>query len=108
MSARFTIRRHSPHTLTAHPWVMRDAERPSFVGQYTRHDLAVAAMDATVRRERGLAPVLDVQTDDILVAMQRRREERAALEREAHPAYRHTMSPCIVEPIIVDENEPTA
>jgi len=103
MSARFTIRRHSPKVLTPYPWVLRDTESPSFLGQYASHAAAIAAVSARLRHERGLAPALDLETSEIREAMQRRREER-----EPHPAYRHTMSPCIVEPVIVDESESTA
>ena len=103
--SRFTIRRLKGDAgrSTRSPWVLRDAERPHFLGQYARHNLAIAAASAKLREERGLAPALDLETSEIREAMQKRREER-----EPHPAYRHVMSPCFVEPIIVDENEATA
>ena len=98
--SRFTIRRlrGDAGRSTRSPWVLRDAERPHFLGQYARHDLAIAAVSAKLREERGLAPALDLDRDEILAEMRRRRE----------PLVRHVNAPCIVEPVIVDESEPTA
>mgnify|MGYP001235101377 FL=1 len=77
--SRFMIRRLKGDAgrSTRSPWVMRDAERPSFLGQYARHDLAIAAASAKLREERGLAPALDLEADAIVAEMRRRREARA-------------------------------
>lgn len=77
--SRFTIRRLKGDAgrSTRSPWAMRDAERPSFLGQYARHDLAIAAASAKLREERGLAPALDLEADAIVAEMRRRREARA-------------------------------
>ena len=93
---RFTIRRLKGDAgrSTRSPWVLRDAERPHFLGQYARQDLAIAAVSAKLREERGLAPALDLDRDEIIAEMRRRRRE---------PLVRHVNAPCIVEPFGIEQ-----
>lgn len=93
--SRFTIRRLKGDAgrSTRSPWILRDAERPHFLGQYARHELAIAAVSAKLREEHGLAPALDLDRDEIIAEMRRRRE----------PFVRHVNAPCIVEPFGIEE-----
>lgn len=50
------------------PWVMRDASRPAFLGHYATHALALAAVNAKLRAERG-APIVDISVAEIREAM---------------------------------------
>lgn len=59
------------------PWVMRDASRPAFLGQYATHALAVAAVNAKLRAEHG-APIVDISVAEIREAMTTRRAAREA------------------------------
>lgn len=51
---RFVIKRHAVATLARNPWVMRDRQRPAFLGQYPTHALAIAAVDRTLSNESGI------------------------------------------------------
>lgn len=59
------------------PWVMRDASRPAFLGQYATHALALAAVSAKLRAEHG-APIVDISVAEIREAMMTRRAAREA------------------------------
>ena len=50
------------------PWVMRDASRPAFLGQYATHALALAAVNAKLRTEAG-RPIVDISAAEIREAM---------------------------------------
>ena len=50
------------------PWVMRDASRPAFLGQYATHALALAAVNAKLRDEHG-APIVDISVAEVRKAM---------------------------------------
>ena len=69
MSARFRVKRHKLDVVTRSPWVVRDRERPAFVGQYATLALAIRAIDNTVRRERGMPDRLDISVAEIREAM---------------------------------------
>lgn len=77
--SRFTIRRLKGDAgrSTRAPWVMRDASRPAFLGQYATHALAVAAVNAKLRGEHG-APIVDISVAEIREAMTTRRAAREA------------------------------
>lgn len=52
---RFVIKRHKGDLFnTPRPWILRDRERPAFLGHYTTHVLALAAVDAKLSAERGI------------------------------------------------------
>lgn len=71
MSARFHVKRHPVELANMRsPWILRDKARPAFVGHYARLDLALNAIGAKLREERGLAPAIDFTVDEILEAMQ--------------------------------------
>lgn len=97
MKPRFTIRRKSVEYPNPSPWAVKDAERPAFVGQYARLDLAVKAIDAKLREEKGApAPLFTdpSDTDEILAEMRKR---RAARESRFE---RHTNAPCALAPAL--------
>lgn len=53
--ARFRIKRQRPYNAAdRHPWKMRDAARPHYLGQYASLELALAAVDNVIRREAGV------------------------------------------------------
>jgi hypothetical protein len=54
MSARFRVKRHRIDVSTSSPWVVKDRQRPAFVGQYATHALAIAAVDRRLSEERGI------------------------------------------------------
>ena len=56
---RFVIKRHKVTTSTKNPWVLRDRSRPAYLGHFARHDLAIAAVNAKLRDERGYVPSRD-------------------------------------------------
>ena len=49
---RFVIKRLPLSILSRSPWVLRDRQRPHYLGQYARHDLAIAAVDRKLAEER--------------------------------------------------------
>ena len=51
---RFVIKRHPVSLNTRLPWVMRDRQRPAFLGHYATHALAIAAVDAKLSSETGI------------------------------------------------------
>jgi hypothetical protein len=51
---RFVIKRHPIALSTRSPWVMRDRQRPAFLGHYATHALAIAAVDAKLSEETGI------------------------------------------------------
>ena len=61
-------------------WVLRDATRPAFLGQYTTHALALAAVDAKLREEAG-RPIVDISVAEVREAMTTRRAAREAAAR---------------------------
>lgn len=69
MGARFRVKRHKFGVVTRSPWIVKDRERPAFVGQYATHALAMRAIDNTVRRERGMPDRLNVSAAEIREAM---------------------------------------
>lgn len=56
IARRFVIKRHAVTTSTKNPWVLRDRQRPHYLGHYARHDLAIAAVDRKLADERGYVP----------------------------------------------------
>ena len=62
------------------PWVLRDAARPAFLGQYTTHALALAAVNAKLREEAG-RPIVDISVAEVREAMTTRRAAREAAAR---------------------------
>lgn len=59
IARRFIIKRHPLALATRSPWVLRDRSRPAYLGQYARHDLAIAAVDRKLADERGYVPSVD-------------------------------------------------
>ena len=53
---RFVIKRHPITFSTRSPWVLRDRQRPAYLGHFARHDLAIAAVDRKLADERGYVP----------------------------------------------------
>ena len=62
------------------PWVMRDAARPAFLGQYATHALALAAVDRKLAQEAG-RPIVDISVAEVREAMTTRRAAREAAAR---------------------------
>ena len=52
---RFVIKRHKVATSTKNPWVLRDRSRPAYLGHFATHALALAAVNAKLRDERGFS-----------------------------------------------------
>ena len=55
IARRFIIKRHPLALATRSPWVLRDRSRPAYLGHFARHDLAIAAVNAKLRDERGFS-----------------------------------------------------
>jgi len=53
---RFVIKRHPLALAARSPWVLRDRQRPAYLGHFARHDLALAAVDRKLTDERGYVP----------------------------------------------------
>lgn len=67
---RFRVKRAKPFDpQQPHPWKMKDASRPAFLGQYSTHALAMRAIEEKLASERGYVPT--------------RAEIRAAMAAEA-------------------------
>lgn len=75
MSARFRIK--LAKWPTANPYVLADASRPAFRGQYPSLAAACRAMDNTVRRERDMPARIDLPILEVRAAMQALRSARA-------------------------------
>ncbi len=60
-SARFRIKRHALDVVSSRPWVLKDAARPAFLGQYETHALAIQAIDRKVADERGVPTLREIR-----------------------------------------------
>lgn len=69
MSARFRIKRHPIDEPKRSPWVLKDRRRPSWLGQYAKHEDALAAMDNVARADLGMPPRLSITRREIRDAM---------------------------------------
>lgn len=68
--ARFKIKRHPIGVNVRAPWVLRDRNRPAFVGQYPTLARAVTAADNIVRTELGMPQRLTISKADIIATME--------------------------------------
>lgn len=56
ITRRFVIKRHPTTFSTRSPWVLRDRSRPTYLGHFGTHTLALAAVDRKLAEERGYVP----------------------------------------------------
>ena len=69
MMPRFKIRRHDVRAAARLPWILKDGQRPAWLGQYESHERALVAMDNAARYGLGLAPRLALDVGEIRAAM---------------------------------------